>query len=185
MRPSHLFTVEGIVLKRRATGEADRIVTVFTRQKGKLRVLAKGIRKVASRRAPHLEIFTHLTLTIHAGKGMDTVTDVSPISLFAGIRSDLPRVGAAYYLSELIDALVPEGQIHEDVFLLLLKGLTALETVDAKRVELLRRRFALALLVALGFLASKKPDDTFDVDTFVESLIERHLKTTRVAAQFS
>src|SRR5258706_9060146 len=116
---SHVYTVEGIILKRKNVGEADRILTIFTKQQGKIRVIAKGVRKMISKRAPHIEVFNHLVLTIHKGKMLDMLTEVSTVSTFASIRADLKRIGAAYYLLEVIDGLLPEGQAHEEVFFLL------------------------------------------------------------------
>ncbi|MCX6793793.1 MAG: DNA repair protein RecO [Candidatus Gottesmanbacteria bacterium] len=142
MRSPHVYTTEGIVLKRRNVGETDRILTLFTRQYGKVGVLARGVRKVSSRRAPHIEVFNRVIATLHKGNGPDTLIEVSPIASYEMIRRDLGRVGAAYYLCELIDGLLPVEQVHEDVFMLLCDAFAALSTVKKERIEVLRERFA-------------------------------------------
>jgi DNA repair protein RecO (recombination protein O) len=185
MRVTRLYTTEGIILKRRAIGEADRTLTIFTKHYGKIRVLARGVRKVSSRRAPHVEVFNRVIATLHKGNGMDTLTEVSPVSSYEAIRSDLHRVGAAYYLCELIDGLLPAEQVHEDVFLLLSHALTALSTVKNERIEVLRERFASALLQTLGFLERGKKPPTGSLDSYVEQLLERKLKTVRISAQMT
>ncbi len=185
MSSSHIYTVEGIILKRKNVGEADRILTVFTKQQGKIRVIAKGVRKMISKRAPHIEVFNHLVLTIHKGKVLDMLTDVSTISTFHPIRADLKRIGAAYYLLEVIDGLLAEGQAQEEVFALLQKALTALGNVESARADVLKTRFTSALLLLLGFMESGKKITPIALESYVEEILERRLKTVRLAAQFS
>lgn len=186
MRVSRVYTAEAIVLKRQNAGEADRILTVFTKQYGKVRIVARGVRKVSSRRAPYVEVFNRVILTLHKGAGgMDTLTEVSPLASYEAIRADLHRVGAAYYLCELIDGLLPAEQVHEDVFLLLCNALSALSTVKGERIEVLRERFAAALLRALGFLERGRRPPTGSLDSYVEQLLERRLKTVRLASRFN
>ncbi len=180
-----LYTAEVIILKRRSTGETDRILTVFTKQYGKLRIIARGVRKISSKRGPHIEVFNRCVLTMYKGRGMETLTEVSPVASYESIRKDLQRVGAAYYLCELIDGLLPEGQIHEDVFILLCDALEALANVKKERIEVLRERFAAALLRALGYLERGKKPPTGSLDSYVEQLLERHLKTVRLASHFN
>jgi DNA repair protein RecO (recombination protein O) len=80
MKPSRVYVAEGIVLKRRNVGEADRILTVFTKKYGKIRVIAKGVRRITSRRAGHIEVFTRVILTLHSYKNMDIVTEAQAIT---------------------------------------------------------------------------------------------------------
>lgn len=185
MRGFRLSTVSALVIKRKNTGEADRIITFFTKQHGKIRVLARGVRKVSSKRAPHVEVFNHIIATVHKGQMMDTLTEVSPVTSFEAIRSDLRRVSAAYYLCELTDGLLPMEQQHEDVFTLLLDAFTALATVDIKRIDVLRARFAAALLTRLGYMEAGKKYKDNDIDGYVEELLEHRLKTVRLARQLN
>ncbi len=180
-----MYTAEGIVLKRKSIGEADRMVSLFTKKYGKVRVLARGVRKVSSRRGPHIEVFNHVIATIHKGEHQESLSEVSPLGTFENIRGDLTRIAAAYYLCELIDGLLPEGQVHEDVFRLLSDALTTLGTVETNRVEVLRDRFAAALLRMLGFLEKGKKPPGQDINAYVEHLLERRLKTVRLASQLN
>jgi DNA repair protein RecO (recombination protein O) len=180
-----LYTAEGIILKRNTVGETDRILTIFTKKYGKVRVVARGVRKVSSKRAPHIEVFNRAVITLHKGKGMDTLTEVSPVASYEAVRKDLVRVGAAYYLCELVDGLLADGQVHEDVYMLLCDAFAALSTVKKERIEILRERFAAALLRTLGFLERGKKPPTGSLDSYVEQLLERHLKTVRLASHFN
>lgn len=185
MRASRVLTAEGIVIKRKNLGEADRMLTVFTKKYGKVRLLARGVRKISSKRGPHIEVFTHIIATIHKSQSQDTLTEVAPVTSFEQIRKDLQRVGAAYYLCELIDGLLPIEQPHEDVFHLLVEAFTTLSTVKNDRIEVLRARFAAALLTKLGYMEAGKKFKDNDIDGYVEDLLEHRLKTVKIAARIA
>ena len=177
MSVPRVYKADAIILKRRNSGETDRIITVFTKEYGKLRLIAKGIRKVTSRRAPHLEVFTRVNLVIYRGKSLDSISDVSPVEIFEGIRSDLGRVSIAYFYCELIDSLLPEKQEHKDIFDLFFGSLQALKSDTYKN----SRQFALELLWRLGFLPRSKSLKGDSLKSFIESITEKHLKTPNFA----
>src|SRR5579883_1179536 len=112
------FVVEGVVLKRRNVGEADRILTIFTRTHGKLTVKAVGVRKIASKRSSHIELLNRVSIGLYKGKGMPVVTEATAIESFPQIKEDLTKIGFAYHLCELVDGLCPEGQENSTVFAL-------------------------------------------------------------------
>ena len=91
-RRQRLYRTEAIVLKRRDFGEADRLLTVFTPEHGKLVLLAKGVRKTKSRKAGHVELFTHGTWLVARGRTWDLVTQADTIEPFVGLR-EVARVG--------------------------------------------------------------------------------------------
>lgn len=184
MRGSRLFTAHAIVIKRNNVGEADRMITMFSKEHGKLRVLARGVRKVSSKRGPHIEVFSDIVATVHKGH-QDTLTEVSPVSSHEAIRRDLSRVSAAYYLCELIDGLLPIEQPHEDVFLLLKDAFDTLSKVKRERIDVLRARFAAALLTRLGYMQAGKKYKDNDIDGYVEELLEHRLKTVRLATRLN
>jgi DNA repair protein RecO (recombination protein O) len=180
-----LFKAEGIILKRKNIGEADRMMTVFTRQYGKLRLIAKGVRRTASRRAPHLEIFTRVELLIRRGNTMDQVSDVSPVAIFEGIRSDLPRVSIAYFYCELIDHLLAEKQEHGEVYELLTGALAELNAPGELSIYVQSREFALTLLTLLGFLQPGKTMAGSELQDYIETITERRLKSSHFAKELA
>lgn len=181
MTPPRVYKAEGIILKRKNVGEADRILTIFTKEYGKVRAIAKGIRKVASRRAPHLEAFTRVELVIHSGKSMDSITEVVPIEIYEDIRMDLQRVSLAYYLCELVDSLLPERQEHIDVFFLFTKALEELRDETLVGMYGVSKTFTLELLWMLGFLPRTKSLHGKELQAFVETVTERRMKSTHFA----
>ena len=118
---------QGIVLRGFPFGEADRVVVMLSPNHGKLRAVAKGVRKTKSRFGGRLEPFTHVDLILYEGRNLDTITQVSVIEAFPALRGDLDRVLAAGTMVELADVVAQEGEGSLRAFLLLQRGLRALE----------------------------------------------------------
>ena len=119
---------QGIVLRSFPFGDADRVVVLLSPNHGKLRTVAKGIRKTKSRFGGRLEPFTHVDLVAYEGKNLDTITQVTVIDAYPGLRSDLDRVVAAGTLVEVADAVAQEGEPALRLFLLLRRALERLES---------------------------------------------------------
>src|SRR4029453_17732995 len=99
-----LYRDHGIVLRSWKLGEADRIVSIITRENGKVRAVAKGVRKPSSRFGSRLEPTSHLSLQLYHGRGdLDTVTQVETIDRFGSLRDDLDRWARASAMLEAVD----------------------------------------------------------------------------------
>ncbi len=180
LSPGRVYTTSAIILKRTNAGETDRVVTVFSKEHGRMKVMAKGIRRVGSRRAAHLEVFSHVLLVLHKGKTWDLVTEATPIRTHAYLREHLTRVSHAYYLCELVDALLPERQEQPAVYQLLAD---ALRTLNDERITDLTgngEQFALALLRQLGYLAPDRELSSGQIDPYIEGIIEKRIRTPRL-----
>ena len=127
------FRAESIVLKHSEWGEADRILTLFTREQGKIKAIAKGVRKIRSRRAGHLEPFTHVSLQLASSKDMPIVTQAETIESFPALREDLVSIGQASYLIELLDRFTYEEGENVALFNLLRSSLERLANPDADK----------------------------------------------------
>src|SRR3990167_8766400 len=99
------YQLRAVVLKRYNIGESDKLITVFSRQQGKKIVLARGVRKLHSKKAPHLEPFSQVNLQLSKGKNIDLVTETQTIEYFKNIKNRLGRVAYAYKIVEVIDRL--------------------------------------------------------------------------------
>ncbi len=91
-RAEHSLKVEAVVLRHSDYGEADRLLTLFTREQGKLRAIAKGVRKMQSRKAGHLEPFAQVTLMLAQGHDLWIVTQAEAIESLQPLREDLTRL---------------------------------------------------------------------------------------------
>jgi len=121
------YSDEGVVLRTIRLGEADRIVTFATPEHGKVRAVAKGIRKTKSRLAGRLEPLTHVKMMCWRGRELDVVNQVEAIQHFKAIRADLDRVPVALTMLEVVDHIALERQPMEQLFRMLLGALRTLE----------------------------------------------------------
>lgn len=138
----------GIVLSSINFGEADKILTILTERFGKVKVIAKGVRKIRSHLAGSLEPFMLLNLQLHEGKTFYIVTGAVIDEDFPNIHSDLRKTAKAFFLGELVDRFVAEDQIVPEIFELFQQALTFQE--DNSR-ELILRAFELKIIEAAGF----------------------------------
>ncbi len=122
----HIYKDEGVVLKTIKLGEADRIVTLFTRQNGKVRAVAKGIRKTKSRFGARLEPFTRTDLVIYKGRNLDTITQADIVTSFDEIRCDYTKLRAGVALLDVVEKITPERERAFPTYALLIGGLRAL-----------------------------------------------------------
>ena len=137
------------MLKHNDFGEADRLLHLYTLQRGKVRALAKGVRKVQSRKAGHLEPFTRVQLQLAAGRNFYIVTQAEAGDMYPALRDDLERLGNASYVVELVDGFTYDEEENPAIFRLLTRTLTRLgEGTDP---QLVLRHFELQLLDLLGF----------------------------------
>jgi DNA repair protein RecO (recombination protein O) len=114
------FRVEAVVLRHSDYGEADRLLTLYTRQLGKTRAIAKGARKIASRKAGHIEPFTQVKLQLAQGRDMLIVTQADTIDAYQPLREDLVLTGHASYVLELLDRFTYQDETENSALFRLL-----------------------------------------------------------------
>lgn len=146
-----LYRTDAIVLKRRDCGEADRLLTVFTPDRGKLVLLAKGVRKTLSRKAGHVELFTHSTFLVAKGRTWDLVTQAETVEPYLPLRKSLLRASYAYYVAELLDGFTQENDAHPPMFALLRDTLSRLAASNEQALPLVARFYDLRLLALAGY----------------------------------
>jgi len=149
---ARLYKTEGIVLRSMDLGEADRVLTVLTPRLGKLRIIAKGIRRPRSRLGGGLEPFSDVHLVLAVGRTFDVVTQAALEDPHLGLRNDLHSTAAAWYLVELADRFCEGAADSHGAFVLLAQGLSALDAApEAVARDVVARWYELALLDAMGF----------------------------------
>ena len=143
--------VDAVVLRHNDYGESDRMLTLYTRQLGKARAIAKGARKMASRKAGHIEPFTHVKLQLAKGRGdILIVTQAETVDSYLSLRDDLILTSHASYMLELLDRFtyVDETE-NSSIFRLLTESLSRL--ASNHDVWLVIRYYEIRLLDHLGF----------------------------------
>jgi len=148
MRQERLFRTEGIVLRQRDYGEADRILTLLT-PGGKITALAKGIRRATSRKAGHLELFAHSQLMLARGRNFYIITQAESLESLEPLREDLLRFTYACYAAELVDSFIQEGEESSEPYGLLLQALHWF--AQERDLRLWMRYFELRLLRFSGY----------------------------------
>jgi DNA repair protein RecO (recombination protein O) len=143
------YRTEAIVLRRKDIGEADRILTLFTPELGKVRAVAKGIRKPRSRKAGHLELFTCTRLLLAVGRDLDIITQAEGLDPYRPLRDDLLRNAYGAYMVELLDRFTPDGEENPEMYQLLRQGLGWAAT--AVELGLAARYYELHLLGLAGY----------------------------------
>jgi DNA repair protein RecO (recombination protein O) len=161
--------IQAIVLRHSDWGEADRLVWLFSLEMGKLVSLAKGVRRLRSRKAGHLEPFTLVNLLVARGRDMWIITQAEMVENFLPLREDLVKIGYAAYVVELLDRFTYEEGENRPLFHLLRDTLTRVTTMDVPALAV--RYYELRLLDLVGFRpqlftctvceAEIKPEDQF------------------------
>lgn len=144
------FRASAVVLRHSDWGEADRILTLYTREQGMVRAIAKGARKVTSRKAGHLQPFTHITVQLAKGRDLLIITQVETVNAFLPLHDDLVKTGYAAYVVELLLRFsYEEESANPSVFRLLVETLDRIEKEDEAWLAI--RYYEMRFLDAVGF----------------------------------
>ena len=149
MLRARTLKTEAIVLRQQEFGEADRMLTLVTPMLGKLRVLAKGVRRATSRKAGHVELFVRADMLLSKGRDMHLVTQADTIAAHRPVRENLERSSYATYFAELLDRFTPEQESSPDLYQLFSSALGWLS--ESAQPELTARYFEAQLLGLAGY----------------------------------
>ncbi len=162
-----VFTTEGIIVKRRNFGEADRLLTVVTPFKGKITILAKGVRRITSRRGGNVELLNKVKLHVFQGQGMPILTEAEALETFPKIKNDLILSSYGSHIAELAERLLPENEPIPQGYNLLVVALTLLEKNPR---QIFIRAFEVKLLTVLGFWSLDQVDATQRIKDILQQI---------------
>lgn len=131
-------------------GEADRILTVFTLQKGKISVLAKGVRRITSRRAGNVELLNRVSMYLHQAKTFLILTEATSLDTYQKLKEDLTLSTYAFHIIELVDKLTAENQENRILYEHLVN---VLQRLSRNPRQILVRAFEAKILSNLGFVS--------------------------------
>jgi DNA repair protein RecO (recombination protein O) len=183
-----LYRDHGIVLRTHKLGEADRIITFMTERHGKVRAVAKGVRKTKSKFGARLEPTSHVALQLYEGRELDIVTQAESVDHFKAIREDLDRLSHAVTMLEATDQLSLEREPNPDLYRMLLG---ALRSVDARNSALVVAGFHWKVLALEGFrpqvescVVCEEPEGLVSFDPTEGGLLcAEHRRGTRVSPE--
>jgi len=147
-REARLYRDEGVVLRTIKLGEADRIVTLFTQGHGKVRAVAKGVRKTTSRFGARLEPTSRVALQCHHGRELDIVTQAETLEVHRALREDYALFTHAVPILEAVDQVAPEREPNPALYRMLCG---ALRTLAERRSTLVTAAFFWKVLSLEGF----------------------------------
>src|SRR4030042_854413 len=150
------YKARGIILARRNFFEADRIITVLTKYRGKLNILAKGVRKTLSKNAGAIELFVLCDLILAEGRNFDILASAEIVKSFKGIRSNLRKTAIACQMGELTDKILQENQEHTDIYNLCKRILSYLDRAQISKNDLIFEYYTFRSLSQVGFTPQLK-----------------------------
>ncbi|MFW6390151.1 MAG: DNA repair protein RecO, partial [Halanaerobiales bacterium] len=146
-----IFKTETIVLKQFDLGEADKIISFYTKEKGKVRAVARGVRKSKSSISGLVLPCSYNYITFYRGRSLDRINQIKNIYSFAKLRENLTYMAYATFMSELVEKVGMEDHPNQALFSLLLSSFHNLLNVDEKDLGYLELLFKIRLLSILGF----------------------------------
>lgn len=147
------FRTEGVILKRKNFGEADRFVTIYTKDFGKVTALAKGVRRPRSKKAGHLELGSWCKVFVAKGKNIDLLTEVELKKAFGIADFSESKTNKIYHILEIVESMTPDHQKNVQVFNLLVSFLYKIS--KEKDFNLVSSVFKIKLMSELGYFSAK------------------------------
>lgn len=167
------LNTDGLIIREIQTGEADRLVTVLTRDMGVIKAFVRGARSIKSRSLSATQLLGYSRLSIYMSRDVYTIDEAEPIEVFFGIRGDFARTSLAMYFCELVCELAPEGTDSQELLSLVLNTLYKLSN-NKLPIHQLKAIFEFRILSLTGYMpdligcavCSKYSDDTmfFDIE---------------------
>jgi len=149
MSESREYQTEAVVIRKIKLAEADRILTLYTPEFGKIEAVAKGVRKPKSKMAGHLELLTYSQINLARGRNLDTVIGAQTIDSYLNLKNDLLLTSSGLYAAELVNQFTVAHVASPELFKLFLETLSRLSKADSP--ELTMRYFELHLLDQAGY----------------------------------
>ncbi len=142
------YLVDAIILKSVRARDADRVITLYTKQQGKKRVMAHGVDRAVSKKRGSVQPFSYSKLLLRRGREIDSVSQGEPIEIFQSLRQSLEGLATANHLAELVDNFTSEDDPDPAIFNLLLDAFSVLK---ADCSEIISWAFELKLLSQVGY----------------------------------
>jgi len=173
MRPS--FSDTGIVIRSVDSGEADKFVSIITQDHGLQDFVARGVRRITSKKAPHLDLFNLVKFQSGRGEHPRFLEQVESIAYYPEIKKDFAKVGLCLTIIEILIYTLPVEVEDKEIFLSTKSFLEAVEkSASPKETNRLGRKFGLFLLRHLGYPLPKLPE-TAKLTTYFESIMSKKL----------
>lgn len=174
---SKTYKTEAVVIKRINFSETDKIITFYSKDYGKFKALAKGIRRLTSRKAGILDLFNQVEIFLVKGKTLDLVSEALLLSDNQKWKRDFERISLAYQFCEIIDKLTGEGQSSLAIYNLLIESLNYLgELKEKAEKDKLLLNFKKKFLLLSGFGLPTRGEDA-NLNMFIENISQKRINS--------
>lgn len=164
----------GIVIRSVDSGEADKYVHLVTQNHGLSSFLARGVRRLSSKKAPHLDLFNLVKFSVSRGENPRFLNQAESVAFYPAIKDDYQKIGLSLTIAEILGNTLPLDVEDREMFLSFKSFLDGLEiAVDKKDINRLGRRFGLFLLRHLGYPEPKTKTD--NLSAYFESIMNRKI----------
>lgn len=171
----NFLKTEGIIINKLSLRDADKLLTIFTRDYGKIVCYAKGVRNITSSRITKIGLFSRIKFEVIEKYDRKTLTHVDLKDSYRHSKKDLSNISRLFQIGELINALLPENQSNETIYDLLEKALGSLHKFDTPEYL---RRFKVRMLKELGYGSHDKDENS--IDAYIEFILEKPLKAKNI-----
>jgi len=168
-----MHSTEGIILKKEPYGEADLLITILTKDFGKIKVMAQGVRKETAKLKGHLEPLTHSAISFVIGKNFYRLTSAEAKNFFIGLKGSLDKLRFVFYIINLIDFNAFEEKGDGRLFDLTRSTFEKLDTIDEENKDELAKlffEFNAGFLHIFGLLPSQNVGEGS-----VKTILAKHL----------
>jgi len=166
-----LYKTQGIIIKKSNLGEFDQLITVYTEEFGKILLKGKSIRKNQAKLKGHLELFLNSCLMVAPARGFDIITGAETINNFSELHNNLLSLSASFYLSELINKLIPEPEKDNQIWELILSSFQEINQQNSN-IKIIVNNFENKLLEFLGY--GNKQNDNLN---FIQSILNEKINS--------
>ncbi|MFH0805304.1 MAG: DNA repair protein RecO [Patescibacteria group bacterium] len=164
-----LYKTQGIIIKKSNLGEFDHLITIYTKEFGKILLKGKSTRKNQAKLKGHLELFLNSCLMVAPARGFDIITGAETVRSFSYLHNDLLSLSASFYLSELIDKLIPEPEKDDQIWDLILYSFQAINNKNSD-TKIIVNNFESKLLEFLGY-GSKQENNLDSIQSILNEKI--------------
>lgn len=174
------YSDSGIVIRTVDSGEADKFVSLISANHGLGNFVAKGARRLTSKKSSHLDLLNLVRFSVCRGESPRYLGQVESTSFFPAIKKDYAKIGLCLTFAEILSNTLPLDEEDVEIYLSFKSFLEALEkTDDPKESNRLSRRFGLFLMRHLGYPPPKSPE-TDNLSGYFEALMNRKIISTEI-----
>lgn len=169
------YSDNGIVLRSKDSGEADKFITLITEGHGLINCIARGARRLVSKKAPHLDVFNLIKFQMGRGENPLFLNQAETISFYPNIKSDFSKIGICMTIIEILINTIPAEVEDKEIFWSLKSFLEGMDKAnDSREINHLGRQFGLFIIRHLGYPPPKSPT-TENLSTYFESIMNRKI----------